>query len=179
MASLQDGMLIKRSRRILLPVKPSEISDLAVILDDIRPHIHPSCSLHFLALCPPFFSGGDGDMAYAQGFHHAAVLDATRDALIQLAGQTCRNTARLQTSVCEGGLSRVIAASRDNLTDLILLATPSWTASPLARWKIAYLRKLSNCEILVLREPQRPANGLPVWLGAVKQALRPTLATAS
>lgn len=179
MASLDDRMLISRSRRILIPVKPSEIADLSAVLDDIRPHIHPSCSLHLLALCPPFISGGDGDLAYAQGFHHATVLDETRDALIQFASEKCWNAARLQTSVCEGGLSRIVAASRDNLTDLILLATPGWTASRLAQWKVAYLRRLSDCRVLVLPQPQRPSDGLPISLGAMMRAVSPRPAFAS
>ncbi|RKE72165.1 hypothetical protein [Pseudorhodoplanes sinuspersici] len=171
MANLDERMLISRSRRILIPVKPSEISELSAILDDIRPHIHPSCSLQLLALCPPFLSGADGDLAYAHGFHHAAVLDETRSALIQLVGKTRWNTARFQTAVCEGGLLRIVGAARNNLSDLILLATPGWTASRLARWKIAYLRRLSDCQVLVLGRQQGPADGLPISLGAMKRAL--------
>ena len=171
MAGLDERILISRSRRILIPVKPSEISDLSAILDDIRPHIHPSCSLHLLALCPPFISGADGDLAYAHGFHHAAVLDAARDSLILLAGEKCWNTARFQTAVCEGGLSRIVGAARNNLSDLILLATPGWTASRVARWKVGYLRRLSDCQVLVLGQQQRPAGGLPISLGAMTRAL--------
>jgi len=157
---------MSKSRHILLPVKPSEITNLPAILDDIRPHIHPSCALHLLALCPRFISGGDGDLAYARGFHHAAVLEATRAALTK-AGKTCWTTNRLQTTVCEGGLSRIIAAAHDNLSDLILLATPGWTTSRLARWKVAYLRRFSDCDVLVLPQPQRPAGGLPISLAAM------------
>lgn len=178
MARLDERMLISRSRRILIPVKPSEISELSAILDDIRPHIHPSCSLQLLALCPPFISGADGDLAYAYGLHHAAILDETRDALIQFACEKCWNTARLQTSVGEGGLSRIISAARNNLSDLILLATPGWTASRLARWKVAYLRKLSDCQVLVLAQPQRPANGRPISFGAMTRALTARAALA-
>lgn len=178
MTRLDERMLISRSRRILIPVKPAEIADLSAILDDIRPHIHPSCSLHLLALCPPFISGTDGDLAYAHGFHHAAVLDETRDALIQLAGETCWNAERLQTSVCEGGVSRIVGAARNDLADLILLATPGWTASRLARWKVAYLRRLSDCPVLVLAQPQRPADGLPISLAAMTRALTARAALA-
>ena len=181
MADLDERTLISRSRRILLPIKPSEINILPAILDDIRPHIHPSCSLHLLAQCRPFISGGDGDMAYARGFHHVAILEATRDAMIQSAGETCWNIGRVHTSVCEGGLQRIIAAARDDLSDLILLATPDWTASRLARWKVGHLRRQSNCQVLVLPQPQRPANGLPLPIGLMSRALasRPALTTAS
>ena len=171
MANLDERMLISRSRRILIPVKRFEIGDLPAILDDIRPHIHPSCSLHLLALCPPFISGADGDLAYAHGFHHAAVLDEARSALVQIAGEHRRNAARFHTHVYEGGLTGIASAARHNLSDLILLATPGWTASRLARWKIAYLRKRSDCQVLVLGQQQRPADGLPISLAAMTRAL--------
>ena len=178
MASGDDRMLISRSRRILLPVKPSEIGALSVILDDIAPHIHPACALHLLAMSPPFISGGDGDLAYARGFHHAAILEATRDALAQLVSEKCWNAARLQTTVCEGGLSRITAAARDTLSDLILLATPGWSASRLSRWKVAYLRRLADCDILVLPQSQHPAGGLPIAHRAMSGALSPRAAFA-
>ena len=173
MPSADDRMLISRSRRILLPVKPHEMTELPAILDDIRPHIHPSCALHLLALCPPFVSGGDGDLGYARGFHHAAVLEATRDALIQSAGETGWTTNRLQTTVCEGGLSRITATARDNLSDLILLATPGWTASRLSRWKVAYLRRQSDCQVLVLPQPQQPTGGMTISLLSMARAFSP------
>jgi hypothetical protein len=171
MQSLDERMLMSRSRRILVPVKSSEIGDMSAALDDIRPHIHPSCALHVLAFCPPFISGADGDLVYAHGFHHAAIQDATRNILNQFAGETNWNAAKLQTSVCEGGLLGITGAARHDSSDLILLATPGWTASRLARWKVACLRKLSDCPVLVLAQPQRPADGLPISLAAMTRAL--------
>ncbi len=147
-------------------VKPAEIADLSAILDDIRPHIHPSCSLHLLALCPPFISGTDGDLAYAHGFHHAAVLDETRDALIQLRPARRAGTPRdCRHSVCEGGVSRIVGAARNDLADLILLATPGWTASRAgADGRSPICEGSPDCPVLVLAQPQRPADGLPISL---------------
>ena len=171
MQSFDERMLMSRSRRILVPVKSSEIGDMSGVLDDIRLHIHPSCALHALAFCPPFISGADGDLAYAHGFHHAAIQDATRNMLTHFAGEASWSAARLQTSVCEGGLLGIVGAARHDSSDLILLATPGWTASRLARWKVACLRKLSHCPVLVLAQPQRPADGLPASLAAMTRSL--------
>ena len=169
MLNLDNRKLISKSRRILIPLKPSEVSQLSLILDNIAPHLHPSCTLHLLGVCPSFLSGGDGELAYAYGLHQEAVLTAARTALIRFANDSGWHAKRLHAAVCESGSSHIVSVSRDYGSDLILLATSTWTQSLLARWKVARLRKSSNCPVLVLPQPQRPKNGWPISLDAMSR----------